>query len=185
MKISKYLKLILILLLVNIHSNGQNSISIKQAEYKRIDGEKLFQRLNNYGYTHQTERNQLDSLNLSGFTFMRFKLDEQGKIKDIIFNVGTPLKIMKYMENALNWTQGYWLPKSINGKPVESDYMLLPVTYILGNDTTDESEIYKSFWRMLWFDGSDDLVGEARYKRMGETLNCVLLHPYFVKTGIH
>jgi hypothetical protein len=164
---------------------GQVVKQTKEAEFNSGDGEQLYKKLHDFAYTHQTERGNLDSLCLTGSAFARFKIDTKNSVKDIGFSIGTPSAIMEYMSKALKWTNGNWTVKLIDGKPSESQYMMLPIIYYLGITCQGKNEVDNNFWRMLWFDGSGELKNGTYYRRANETLDCVLLHPYMIKSPIN
>lgn len=158
---------------------------VKEAKFNSGDGHNLYQKMGEYGQTHQTERWQLDSVCRHGFIFVKFKVDEKSMVKDIVVNVGTPPILAQYLKNALKWTNGNWEVKTVNRKPTESQYFLLPVIYLLEADCPHEDHSYNDFWRMIRFDGTEEISDQNFYDRANETLDCIMLHPYMIKSPIH
>ena len=182
-------KIILLLLTMfilgaTITTFSQDVKKSQEAKYSG-DGEPLYKKLHDFGYTHQTECGNLDSLCLTGCSFARFKIDTRSNVKDISFSIGTPTAIIEYMTKALKWTNGSWIVKSIDGKLSESQFMMLPIIYYLGITCQGKNEVDNNFWRMLWFDGSGELKDGKYYSRASETLDCVLLHPYMIKSPVN
>ena len=157
---------------------------VKETKFQNQDGE-LYKRLNDFGHTHQTERKHLDSACILGCSFIRFKINERSIVSNVAFSAGTPPEIVAYMSKAIEWTNGYWTVKTINSKPVESQYMLLPVMYMLGIDCNRNESMYNNFWRMLWFDGNEEYRDITKHSKSNETLDCILLHPYNLGSGVH
>lgn len=183
----KIITLLLIVLTLNctITSFSQSLKQNKEATYDSANGEPLYKKLHDFGYTHQTELGNLDSLCLTGCSFARFKINVKSVVYDISFSAGTPPAIKEYMTKALKWTDGNWEVKLIDGKASDSKYMMLPILYYLGIVCQGKNEVDNNFWRMLWFDGSGELKDGKYYSRASETLDCVLLHPYMIKSPVN
>lgn len=177
--------ILLLLIMISIIGSTINTFSqTKETEFNSGDGEPLYRKLHNFGYSHQTESGNLDSLCLTGCAFARFKINVRNSVKDISFSSGTPTAIKEYMIKALKWTDGNWTVKTIDGKPSDSKYMLLPIIYYLGIKCKGKNEVDNNLWRMLWFDGSGELRDGKYYSRANETLDCVVLHPYMIKSPV-
>lgn len=164
------------------HVFCQNGNETKEARFYTEDGNMLYQRLHDFGYTHQTERHALDTLCNHGYAFVKFKISSRSVVTDISFSDGTPPAIAQYMSKALSWTDGHWVAKTINGKPTESKFMFLPIAYLLGiNCEKIENSSFNNFWKMLWFDGLSFKTGQL-YNNGNTTLDCIILHPYLIKS---
>jgi hypothetical protein len=177
-------RITLILLLILIwRSNTLGQDDNQEASFANEETT-LFKRLADFGATHLTERRGLDSLCVSGCTFIRFKITNRSVVNDISFSAGTPPQLKVYFTQMLQWTNGYWNARKINGKYVESKYMILPILYSVGVDCAKENSLYSNFWRMLWFDDETVWKDGLAYRRGTESIDCILLHPFLIKSGI-
>lgn len=88
----------------------------------------------------------------------RFVIDENGYVDSISFSPDTPKYLDMAIKRALETTHGTWNPRKIDGKPVVSQPMILPMYFSLesvcdhGKPAT--SKMFKTIPTMLQFDGS-------------------------------
>lgn len=182
-KIIFYCQLLALSFVVIVDSFAQDIV--KEAKFNSGDGRNLYQKIGEYGHAHQTERRQLDSVCRHGFIFVKFKVDEKKMVKDIVVNVGTPPILSQFLKSALQSTNGNWDVKTINKKPTVSQYFLLPVIYMLDVNCVSEDHSYNDLFRMIRFDGTDEIRNVSIYDRVDETLDCIVLHPFIIKSTIY
>ncbi|MCJ8164960.1 energy transducer TonB [Pontibacter sp. E15-1] len=72
---------------------------------------------------------ELTKLCVNSVTFVRFVVGADGKVKNVACTQNTPAVIAKSLKQTVLTTSGHWLPKEVNGKPVESKPYLLPVMF--------------------------------------------------------
>ena len=114
---------------------------------------------------------ELSKLCVNSVTFVRFVVGADGKVKNVACTKDTPAVIAESLKAAVLATDGSWLPKEVNGKPVESKPYLLPVMYDVNygcpNKDKSTSKFEEAVRRLLVFD--DGTVTES--------MECTLLPP--------
>lgn len=82
---------------------------------------------------------------ISSVTFVKFTLDEEGKIDNVSFTKGSPKKIKEALEPIIISMNGYWTPRRLNGKAIKSEPFILPFIYNYESRcTSDYSERYSA-----------------------------------------
>ncbi len=120
----------IILFLFSFKTNAQDTIEEASFNFEGKDNPSYLI-LKNY----KLEGKVLRKYCIKSVTFFKFRLNEKAQIDTIMYdvNVGTPKEILEATFRAIKATNGYWLPRKINGVAVKSRYFLYPVAYSLIN----------------------------------------------------
>lgn len=124
---------------------------------------------------YKPSRQELYSLCMNSVTFVKFNIGADGLVKNVAVSVETPAAIAHALKEAINATNGYWTPKKIEGKFVESDPFILPLVFYYSLGCKGDMEVGRSnkfnvgMANMLKFDDGTEL----------RTMSCTLL-PAFI-----
>ncbi len=127
---------------------------------------------------------KFDTLCQRSCCFVKFKLDEKGKIKEVKCTPTTPVTLALAFEKMVMATNYYWSPRKINGQAVESQYFVLPILYLFENiyagcDVKDNCP--DGIVNILNYnDEPYKRIPQELFDRSGETLDCIMLHPMLI-----
>jgi hypothetical protein len=114
--------------------------------------------------------------------FVKFNIDEKGKVVNLAFNEGTPGYIQLFLEEGIMSTSGKWQPATQNGHPETSNTFLLPVTFQLDlgpkKNYWDENNYSIPSVHYMTLFGKDTTTNKV-FDPVPNTplLSCVILNP--------
>jgi len=115
-------------------------------------------------------RKAVDSMCVNSVACAKFTVDSVGKIASLHFSKNTPIAIKELLTEVINSTDGYWNPRKINGKAVESKPFLLTLVYFLNTGCLN------------WKDGPDqfssalpNLFTFDNDEKSHDQLDCIIL----------
>jgi hypothetical protein len=108
-----------------------------------------------------------------GITFIRFKFDSLGKLKQIGCSITTPPKIAKAFKDAVQASEEYWVHEK--EVPVNERWYVQPVVYTFGiNCKKKETDLFSLKGGPFRFDDNSSVT----------TLECVMFEPWITSSGV-
>jgi hypothetical protein len=112
---------------------------------------------------YKPNRQELSSLCMNSVAFVKFNIGADSLVNNVAVSVETPSSIALALKDAIRATNGYWTPKQVNGKPVESDPFIMPFVFYYSLGCEGEVEVMRSnkfnvgMDNMLNFDDGQEL----------------------------
>lgn len=161
---------------------GQSNV--KEASYKY--GDVALNKFLNKQFHEEIKKNNIPSC-ITSAVFAKFTIDSAGNIKNISFTDinYNPVVFKNILKSVILATNGSWVPRIINGKPVESKPFVLPLIYELEagcnpKDLTINPKPHKEIPNGL----ATDLIYILRFDddngKNTTQLDCVLLEPLHI-----
>jgi hypothetical protein len=120
--------------------------------------------------------------------FVKFEIDSLGHVSNIECSMGTPDIIADFAREAVQSTDGNWLPFRFKGQAADKTTFLLPIIVNLqagtNNDTTKKHNAISGVSNMLYF-GNNITSDKPHFGgAITPSLNCIILNPYFIESVI-
>jgi hypothetical protein len=138
------------------------------------------------GKSYKTHMADFSRQSLVTTVFVKFDVDSFGHIINIEVSAETPSLIASFAREAIQSTDGNWLPLRINGKSLPKTTFLLPIVVNLQagavNDTTKRYNVLGGVSNMLHFGNN---ITDDRLHFGGpitQSLNCIILNPYHLES---
>ncbi len=112
---------------------------------------------------YKPNRQELYKLCMNSVSFVKFSIGEDGSVKNIAVTAETPPAIADALKEAVKATNGYWKPKYVNGKAMESDPFVMPLVFYYSLGCNGDMEVIQSnkfnvgMKNMLTFDDGKSL----------------------------
>lgn len=150
-----------------ILANKVNSQPVQEAHYKY--GDRGFDITVNNALSTARKKVNIDVCLISA-TFARFTILPNGDISQIQFyeNSDTPPVFRRLLMKAIESTKGNWIPKKVNGKPVESTPFILPLIYEI------EAGCFTSGKHV---DNGTTNALRTLFDNNNQKINCIMLKP--------
>jgi hypothetical protein len=129
---------------------------------------------------YKPNRQELYKLCMNSVTFVKFSIGKDGLVKEVSVTAETPSAIADALKEAVKATNGYWKPKYVNGKPVESDPFVMPLMFYYSLGCNGDTEVMQSnrfnvgMKNMLTFDDGNTL----------QMMKCTLM-PAFITAALN
>jgi hypothetical protein len=140
------------------------------------------------GKSHEKHMSSFLRQSLITTAFVKFDIDSLGHVSNIECSVGTPGIIADFAREAVQSTDGNWLPFRFKGQAADKTTFLLPIVVNLQagviNDTTRRHNAVYGVSNMLYF-GNNSTSDKPHFGGpITPSLNCVILNPYFIESVI-
>lgn len=173
-----FLVLSLSMITTHAYSQTENATSFNYTgtEFKEYLNKLIekHQSIGTYLSIHVSQNNkEFYSVCHQGVAFVRFKLDETGKIKDIGCSQTTPIQIAKALKEAIMASEKYWIV--IPNSRDENTWLIQPVIYDLGiNCDKKVNDVFTAKGSFFQFDDGSIVTDMV----------CLIFEPWITKSGV-
>jgi len=177
-----FVKILFLSLVITVgYAHAQTNVTEAQFKHDDVALDKFLTKK----FSEEEKKIELPQCIISS-VFVKFTVDSTGNVNKIVFSslTGTPPVFRTILQSTILATNGFWVPRKINGKAVESKPFILPLVYeleagctVLGPDSkpiykTARNDVTTSLLHILDFDGKDS--GNQNQ------LDCILLAPIHI-----
>lgn len=154
------------------HDGSQDAARYKGAERFEAVMEK---------YMNARVPDSLHKLCITSSSFVRFQVNEKGEVVNVVSNFTTPASLSQFFVEAIQSTNGKWLPQKANGKAVISRSFLLPIVYNLSSGCKSEKNNHgKSVYNMLRVDAPAATADGIFVNELSVPFDGIVLSPIFL-----